>query len=144
MAIAQGLALVLRTDGASRGNPGPAASGVVIEDEAGRLLARGRQYLGEMTNNQAEYRALIQGLKSVVRYRPSAVTVRMDSELVVNQMRGAYKVRDEGLRPLYEEALALAQSLPNVRFEAVPRAQNRLADALANEALDAQSKRARS
>lgn len=142
MAIAPGLALVLRTDGASRGNPGPAAAGVVIEDAAGQVLARGRHYLGEMSNNQAEYRALILGLKAVARYRPAAVTVKMDSELVVNQMHGTYKVRDEGLRPLHEAARTLAQHLPGVRFVHVPRAQNRLADALANEALDAEAKHA--
>ncbi len=133
-----GQRLVLRTDGASRGNPGPAAAGVVIETEDGRVIARGRKFLGRMTNNQAEYHALILGLKAIARYKPGAVTVSLDSELVVKQMTGAYKVRDEALRPLYEEARALASSLPNVRFLHVPRAQNHLADALANEALDAQ------
>lgn len=135
--------LVLRTDGASRGNPGPAAAGVVIETEAGELVAQGRHYLGEMTNNQAEYRALILGLKALRHKRPSAVTVKLDSELVVNQMKGSYRVRDEGLLPLFADARALVAALPEVRFAHVPRAENHLADALANEALDAHAQRSR-
>jgi ribonuclease HI len=132
--------LILRTDGASRGNPGPAAAGVVIEDEDGQLIARGRRVLGRMTNNQAEYRALLLGLKALERYRPSAVTVYLDSELVVNQMTGRYRVRDESLRPLYDEAQREARKLREVRFVHVPRAENHLADALANEALDAEGR----
>jgi ribonuclease HI len=132
--------LILRTDGASRGNPGPAAAGVVIEDEDGQLIARGRRVLGRMTNNQAEYRALILGLKSIEHYRPSSVTVYLDSELVVNQMTGRYRVRDESLRPLYDEAQREAHKLREVRFVHVPRAENHLADALANEALDAEGR----
>lgn len=131
-----GQPLVLRTDGASRGNPGPAAAGVVIETEDGKLVARGRRYMGEMTNNQAEYRALIYGLKAIAPRKPSLVTVKLDSELVVQQMTGRYQVRDEGLRPLHAEARALAAALGAVRFVHVPRAENHLADALANQALD--------
>lgn len=143
MAVTPGQRLVLRTDGASRGNPGPAAAGVVIEAEDGTLLARGKRYLGEMTNNQAEYRALLIGLKAAARYRPAAVRVYMDSELVVKQMRGEYRVKDESLRPLFAEASAWAKRLPNVAFEHVPRAKNALADQLANEALDAEAARRR-
>ncbi|HEX9057506.1 MAG TPA: ribonuclease HI family protein [Ktedonobacterales bacterium] len=135
--IEPGQRLILRTDGASRGNPGPAAAGVIIEREDGRVIARGGHFLGSMTNNQAEYRALILGLKAIARYAPAAVTVRMDSELVVRQMQGRYKVRDDTLRPLFEEAQTLARGLPDVRFVHVPRAENHLADALANAALDA-------
>lgn len=131
-----GLSLVLRTDGAARGNPGPAAAGVVIEAEDGRLLARGRHYLGMLTSNQAEYRALILGLKAVARRQPASVMVKMDSELVVNQMLGRYRVAHAGLQPLYAEARALVAALPVVRFTHVPRADNALADRLANEALD--------
>lgn len=133
--------LILRTDGASRGNPGPAAAGVVIEDEAGRLIARGKRFLGHMTNNQAEYRALILGLRAIAAYHPSSVTVYLDSELVVNQMMGRYRVRDETLRPLYDDAQGEARKLRGVRFAHVPRAQNHLADQLANEALDAEARR---
>jgi probable phosphoglycerate mutase len=89
-----------------------------------------------MTNNQAEYRALILGLMAIARYEPRAVTVHMDSELVVHQMNGRYQVRDAALRPLHEEARALAAALPDVRFTHVPRARNHLADELANQALN--------
>lgn len=136
-------ALILRTDGASRGNPGHAAAGVVIQREDGELLARGKTYLGIMTNNQAEYRALILGLRAVARYFPSIVYVYMDSELVTRQMTGQYRVKDEALRPLYEEARELARKLPKVTFKHVLRGQNALADALANEALDERAKQQR-
>jgi ribonuclease HI len=138
-----GIPLILRTDGASRGNPGPAAAGVAIERDDGTLLARGKKYLGVMTNNQAEYRALILGLQAAARYNPTALRVFMDSELIVRQMTGQYKVRDETLRPLYEEAQKLAKALPNVTFTHVLRGKNALADALANEALDEQARRER-
>lgn len=128
--------LVLRTDGASRGNPGPAAAGIVIETPEGDVRARGKLYLGVMTNNQAEYRALILGLKAVAHYRARLVRVYMDSDLVVNQMRGSYKVRNADLEPLWREARELASALASVTFDHVPRAQNALADRLANEALD--------
>lgn len=134
--MTEGERLIVRTDGASRGNPGHAAAGVVIEREDGTLKARGKKYLGVMTNNQAEYRALILGLRAVARYAPSAVSVYMDSELVVKQMLGQYKVRDESLRPLYDEARGLAKALPDVSFTHVLRGKNALADKLANEALD--------
>ncbi len=138
-----GIALILRTDGASRGNPGHAAAGVALEREDGTLLARGKKYLGVMTNNQAEYRALILGLLSAIRYHPTTLHVYMDSELIVRQMTGQYKVRDETLRPLYEEAQKLARALPKVTFTHVLRGKNALADALANEALDEQARRER-
>src|SRR5690348_17471747 len=93
-----------------------------------------------MTNNQAEYRALIAGLKAVARYEPTAVTVYMDSELIVKQMNGQYRVRDEALRSLYDEACAVAKQLPRVSFTHVLRGKNALADKLANEALDEQEK----
>lgn len=136
--------LIVRTDGASRGNPGHAAAGIAIEHADGTLMARGKQYLGIMTNNQAEYRALIAGLKAVARYSPSAVTVYMDSELIVRQMTGRYKVRDASLQPLFAEAQALVRALPGVTFQHVPRGKNALADKLANEALDEQAARTRS
>lgn len=138
-----GIPLILRTDGASRGNPGHAAAGVAIERDDGTLLARGKKYLGVMTNNQAEYRALILGLQSAARYNPTALRVYMDSELIVRQMTGQYKVRDEALRPLYEEAQRLAKAFPSVTFTHVLRGKNALADALANEALDEQAQRER-
>lgn len=133
--------LVLRTDGASRGNPGHAAAGIVIERPDGEVVAHGKLYLGVMTNNQAEYRALILGLKAVVHYHPALVRVYMDSDLIVNQMRGSYKVKHPALSPLWLEALELVKTLPAVTFDHVPRAQNALADRLANEALDARNRR---
>jgi ribonuclease HI len=128
--------LALRTDGASRGNPGPAAAGIVIEQGDGTILAQLGQYLGEMPNNQAEYRALILGLRLVTDRRPAAVDVYMDSELVVRQMTGVYQVRDATLQQLYREAMALVKVLPHVTFTHVRRAQNALADRLANQALN--------
>ncbi len=128
--------LRLRTDGASRGNPGPAAAGVVVESGDGEALYSVGVYLGEMPNNQAEYRALIMGLRAVAEFQPSAVDVFMDSELVVRQMTGAYRVRDAILQRLYREATGLVQALPRVTFTHVRRAENALADQLANQALD--------
>lgn len=134
--IHTGERLRLRTDGASRGNPGPAAAGVVVESDEGETLYSIGVYLGEMPNNQAEYRALIMGLRAVGEFQPSAVDVFMDSELVVRQMTGAYRVRDAILQQLYREAMALLQALPRVTFTHVRRAENALADQLANQALD--------
>jgi ribonuclease HI len=138
-----GRALVVRTDGASRGNPGHAAAGVVVETPEGEPVAQGKQYLGVMTNNQAEYRALILGLKAVTRYHPIRVSVYMDSELVVKQMMGAYKVNDGPLKDLWREARALAEALPAVTFPHVLRGKNALADRLANEALDERARAGR-
>jgi ribonuclease HI len=132
----EGRQLVLRTDGASRGNPGHAAAGVVVEADDGTVLATGKHYLGVMTNNQAEYRALILGLKAVARYKPVAVRVYMDSELIVLQMTGQYRIKNAQLLPLYTEARALATRLGQVTFMHVPRGNNALADRLANEALN--------
>ncbi len=141
--VGEGEALVLRTDGASRGNPGPAAAGIVIERRDGTPVARGKGYLGEMPNNQAEYRALLLGLQAVRRYAPSAVEVRMDSELVVRQMQGQYKVKDSVLQTLHAQAQALVQALPAVSFTYVPREDNAEADRLANAALDEHARQAR-
>jgi ribonuclease HI len=128
--------LILHTDGAARGNPGPAAAGIVVEREGGEMLVQVGKYLGEMPNNQAEYRALILGLRATSEFKPDAVDVFMDSELVVRQMTGVYQVRDATLRQLYQEAMALVRAIPNVSFTHVRRAQNALADRLANQALN--------
>ena len=132
----RGPVLVLHTDGASRGNPGHAAAGIVLADGQGTVLVRDAAYLGVLTNNQAEYRALILGLHAAARYNPASVRVYMDSELVVRQMRGEYRVKHELLLPLYEQACAAARALPHVTFANVPRSENAEADALANAALD--------
>jgi ribonuclease HI len=136
-----GRVLILRTDGASRGNPGPAAAGMVIESADGEIVALDKKYLGVMTNNQAEYRALILGLRAVMGFHPAEVRVYMDSELVVRQMTGQYRVKDESLRAIYDEARLLVRQLPMVTFHHVRRNQNARADALANEALDDEAAR---
>ena len=133
-----GQRLILRTDGGARGNPGPAAAGAVIETEDGVVLAKYKRYLGILSNNQAEYQALILGLRAIALWQPAAVQVRMDSELIVKQMNGEYRVKAPHLLPLYTETRQLVTVLPQVSFLHVPRAQNHLADALANEAMDEQ------
>lgn len=139
--IERGRVLILRTDGASRGNPGPAAAGLVIELPDGDIVEVDKKYLGVMTNNQAEYRALILGLRAVMSFQPAELRIYMDSELVVRQMTGQYRVKDESLRANYEEAKLLVRQLPLVTFQHVRRNQNARADALANEALDDEAAR---
>ncbi len=138
--VTEGPRLTLQTDGASRGNPGHAAAGVVLLRPDGTVVAQGKKYLGVMTNNEAEYRALVLGLKSAALYKPSALDVRMDSELVVRQMTGRYRVKDAKLQALFAEAQALARAFPTITFTHVLRGKNAQADALANEALDEQTR----
>ena len=128
--------LIVETDGAARGNPGLAGAGIIIKDEHGRTLESIVQFLGVTTNNQAEYRALIEGLKAAVRHNPESVVVRMDSELVVKQMSGVYRVRHPEIIPLFQQAVEAAQELADVTFEHVPRERNPGADRLANRAID--------
>jgi ribonuclease HI len=135
--------LIIETDGAARGNPGLAGAGVIIKDEDGNRVRQIAEFLGSMTNNQAEYRALIIGLQAAAEYQPESVTVRMDSELVVRQMNGVYKVRHPGMLPLYLQASELADSLPNVSIVHVPREQNPGADRVANLAIDGRMTRGR-
>jgi ribonuclease HI len=127
----------LWTDGGARGNPGPAAYGYVLEAEDGTVLAAHGEAIGEATNNVAEYRALVAGLEKAVELAVDEVEVVSDSELLVKQMRGEYKVKNEALRELWEEATRLARRLRSVRYTAVRREHNELADRLVNEALDA-------
>lgn len=126
----------LRCDGGSRGNPGPGALGYVLCDETGAEVEAKGEYLGVCTNNVAEYRSLIAGLGAAARHGVRTLQVRMDSELVVRQMLGQYKVKNEGLKPLHAEARAALQRVGVVRFESVPRDDNGRADGLVNEALD--------
>jgi ribonuclease HI len=126
----------LRADGGSRGNPGPGALGYVLCDASGAEVEARGEFIGTCTNNVAEYRALIAGLESAARHGAKTLVVRMDSELVVRQMLGTYKVKNEGLKPLHAEARSAAAKLGTVRFESVPRDDNGRADALVNEALD--------
>lgn len=128
--------IIVYTDGASRGNPGPSAAGAVIEDADGKSLQEISMFLGEMTNNQAEYQALILALKDVVSMRPEHVTIRMDSELIVKQIKGEYKIKNEKLIPLASIVKQQLMLLNSWRIEHVPREKNEKADHLANQALD--------
>jgi ribonuclease HI len=127
----------LSTDGGARGNPGPAAYGYVLETDDGTVLAAHGETIGVATNNVAEYRALVAGLEKALELGVDEVEVVSDSELLVKQMRGEYKVKNDALRELSEEAAQLARQLRSVRYTAVRREHNELADQLVNEALDA-------
>lgn len=127
----------LWTDGGARGNPGPAAFGYVLEAENGTVLAAHGEAIGTATNNVAEYRALIAGLEKAAEVGVDDLEVVSDSELLVKQMRGEYRVKKETLRGLFEQASDLANRLGSVRYTAVRREHNELADRLVNEALDA-------
>ena len=127
---------VLRCDGGSRGNPGPGAIGCVLDDPEGREVEARGLYIGAVTNNVAEYRALIEGLEAAQQHGVRTLEVRMDSELVVRQMSGAYRVKNEGLKPLYAAASKAAAAIPNVRFVTVPREANARADRIVNDTLD--------
>jgi ribonuclease HI len=127
----------LFTDGGARGNPGPAAAAYVLEAEDGTILDARGEAIGVATNNVAEYRALTAGLARAGELGISELEVISDSELLVKQMRGEYRVKNEALRELVQEASRLAGSLRTVRYTAVRREHNELADQLVNEALDA-------
>ena len=127
----------LSTDGGSRGNPGPAAYAYVLEAEDGTVLAAHGETIGVATNNVAEYRALVEGLRKAAELHVGELEVVSDSELVVNQMRGEWKIKKDTLRALWEEASDLAARIGKVRYTAVRREHNELADQLVNEALDA-------
>jgi ribonuclease HI len=133
--------LRLFTDGASRGNPGPAALGVVIEDDRGMRLRTFHRYLGTATNNIAEYQALIDGLKAVADWKPDRLEVFLDSKLVVEQVNGNYRVKNPELQKLISQVMALKAQFPEVSIKHVDRERNRGADTLANMALDAQVKK---
>ena len=123
-------------DGASRGNPGEASIGAVVYDESGKEVATVSRRLGRATNNEAEYQAAIAGLESALALGGGDLELRMDSELVIRQLLGRYKVRNERLRPHFERLQELRRSFDKVSLESVPRAKNARADELANLALD--------
>jgi ribonuclease HI len=129
----------LSTDGGSRGNPGPAAYAYVLEAEDGSVLAAHGEAIGVATNNVAEYSALLAGLAKAAEVGVDELEVVSDSELMVKQMRGEYRVKNEALRGLSVEAARLARQVGSVSYTAVRREQNELADRLVNEALDAAS-----
>jgi ribonuclease HI len=130
-----GASAIANVDGGSRGNPGPAGYGVHIEHEDGTVIEL-KEALPLATNNVAEYNGLLAALRWAVGHGVSALHVKADSELLVKQMKGEYRVKNPGLQPLYEEARALVKQIGRVRFEHVRREFNKDADRLANEAMD--------
>jgi ribonuclease HI len=129
--------LVVHVDGGARGNPGPAAIGVVVSDLDGQVLDEVAETIGVATNNVAEYRALLKGLERARSLGADEVEVVNDSELVAKQINGAYKVKHPAMRPLYLDAMAALREFANWTVRSVPRASNAHADALVNAALDA-------
>jgi len=123
-------------DGGSRGNPGPASYGVVIRDPRGQIIAKLKKYIGRTTNNVAEYYGLIAALDYAQQHAIRALRIESDSELLVRQMRGQYKVKSPELRPLFERASKMARAFDVFKIDHVYREQNAEADALANEAMD--------
>lgn len=132
--------IIINTDGGARGNPGPAAIGVVIWDEHRTKLEEYKEFLGQATNNVAEYKGLIKGLEMAAKHTSEEVIVFMDSELIVRQLQGEYQIRAEHLIPLYEEVKQLERKFTRVTYQAVRRSDPYQvhADRLVNEALDAQ------
>jgi len=130
---------VIYADGASRGNPGPAAIGAVIKDERGRLIASISQRIGKATNNQAEYRAIITALEEADRLGARQVDIKMDSELVVRQINGEYRVKKATLKPLYQQVKQRQGLLEGFTITHILRQQNIEADKLANKALNGYS-----
>ncbi len=127
---------IIFTDGGARGNPGPAGIGAVIYDEHKALVAEISEYLGETTNNQAEYRALIAALKRATTLEAQEIECYLDSELVVKQLNREYKVKNKDLAPLFLEIHNLSLNFKKISYTHVPRERNKEADRLANEAMD--------
>jgi ribonuclease HI len=129
--------VVLYVDGGARGNPGPSGIGVVLSDAQGNELARANDYIGEATNNQAEYKALLLGLERARALGARSLEIVNDSQLVARQLSGEYRVKNADLRPLHAKALTALSEFERWSIRSVPRAQNELADELVNEAIDA-------
>ena len=130
--------LTIYTDGASRGNPGPAAAGFVLTDSGGKEVAAKGVYLGEATNNVAEYAGLVKALEAAKEISPEELCIYSDSELMVRQIKGEYKVKSEQIRPLYQQVMSLLESFGCYKIKHVPRGKNARADGLCNRALDKQ------
>ena len=128
--------VIIYTDGAARGNPGPAAIGATLKDEKGDLITQISRRIGITTNNQAEYQAIITALEKAISLGAKYVELNSDSELVVKQLNGRYKVKKAALRLLYQKVIQLIGSLEDFQIAYIPRQQNAEADALANKALD--------
>ena len=129
--------MILHVDGGARGNPGPAAIGVVVSSADGEVLEELAETIGVATNNVAEYRALLRGLERAGALGATEIEIVNDSELVARQLTGAYKVKHPAMKPLHAEAIAALRRFERWRVKSVPRAQNARADALVNQALDA-------
>jgi ribonuclease HI len=127
--------IIINTDGGARNNPGPAGIGVVISDPEGNILETYKEHIGDATNNIAEYRALIAGLKHAKRFEAEEIECRLDSELVVKQVTGVYKAKDEGMKEMLQIVREMVFFKP-IEFVHVRREKNKLADKLVNEALD--------
>jgi ribonuclease HI len=130
--------LTIHADGAARGNPGPAGAGAVLTDMQGKIVKEVCRYLGETTNNQAEYQALIIGLKEAKDLGALRVSIFADSELMVRQIKGEYKVKNGGLKPLFQEVMGMLRHFGGYHIEHIPREKNKRADQLANLAIDGQ------
>jgi ribonuclease HI len=130
------MAIVAYIDGGARGNPGPAGYGVRIEDDRGALIEEFNGFLGSATNNVAEYNGLLAALRYAQANGHAVVRIKSDSELLVKQLTGEYRVKNPGLQPLYQQARAIVATLDRVSFEHVRREQNKDADRLANLAMD--------
>jgi ribonuclease HI len=133
--------LIVHVDGGARGNPGPAAAAAVLSTPAGEVLDRASELLGSTTNNVAEYRALLLGLRRALELGATEVQVVGDSELIAKQVQGAYKVKHAAMRELHSEALRALQAFQSWSIQTVPRASNAEADRLVNDALDGSMKR---
>jgi len=127
---------IIYVDGAARGNPGPAAIGAVINDEKGELITSISRYIGITTNNQAEYKAIIAALEKAINLGVKEVELKSDSELVVRQINGGYRVKKAALKPLYQEVKKRQSLLEGSSVRHIPRQQNKEADKLANAALN--------
>ncbi len=134
---ARGRKLIVHVDGGARGNPGPAAIGVVVSDPEGNVIDELSEPIGVATNNVAEYRALLRGIEWGRGLGAAELEIVNDSELVARQLTGAYRVKHPAMKPLYEEAIAALKSFSRWEVRTVPREQNSRADALVNRALDA-------
>lgn len=131
--------LVMHTDGASRGNPGDAGIGVLIEDTQGGVLVEIREHIGQTTNNVAEYSALIRALEEGLRLGGTEAEVYCDSELMVKQLKGEYRVKNEGLLPLFRQVIQLKNQYRRFTINHVPREENKRADQLANLGIDSRN-----
>lgn len=127
--------LIIYADGASQGNPGEAGAGIVFTDAQGKILKEEKYFLGKTTNNAAEYKALILALEKARQFKPKLIKIFMDSELIVRQLQGEYKVRNLGLKALHEEVRKLLPNFPKYIIKYIEREKNKRADKLAKEAI---------